>query len=386
MSGADLPAARAKVAVFSSRFLSYSQTFVYEEIRHHRRYQAEVFTRERLNRVRFPFSPVHSLSGVEAWLYRTTLLSPTFFRVFQNGRFDIVHAHFGSGACYALPYVGRFDLPLVVTFHGHDVPLLLSAERFHPANWGYWVCSRWLFARADLMLTVSEDLRALLISAGAPAAKVVVHRLGIDTELAPRVEQTDECIVLFMAGRMVEKKGFEYGIRAFAEALQKYPCLRLRLIGEGERRRDYERLIRQLGLAGHVEMTGVVSHLELLEAMRRSDIVLVPSVIAGDGDREGIPMIVYEAASLGMPTIASKHGGIPEVIEDGVTGILVAERDVAAIAGSLLELIENPARRRSLGEAASQKARREFDIRKRTDDLEARYDEVLRRRSSTRLL
>lgn len=386
MSGVDPAAVRPKVAVFSSRFLSYSQTFVYEEIRHHRRYQAEVFTRERLNAERFPFSPVHSLSGVEAWLYRTTLLSRTFFRLFQNDRFDIVHAHFGSGACYALPYAARFSLPLVVTFHGHDVPLLLSAERFHPANWGYWACSRWLFARADLMLTVSEDLRALLISAGAPAAKVAVHRLGIDTELAPRVERTDEHLVVFMAGRMVEKKGFEYGIRAFAEVLKKYPGLRLRLVGEGERRRDYERLIGNLGLSGQVEMTGVVPHAELLEAMRQSDIVLVPSVTARNGDREGVPMIVYEAASLGMPTIASKHGGSPEVIEDGVTGLLVAERDVAAIAEALADLMENPARRHSLGEAARRKAQREFDIRKRTDALEAHYDELRLRRSSTKPL
>ncbi len=386
MSGVDRPAGRPKVAVFSSRFLHYSQTFVFDEIRYHARYLAEVFTRERLNAEKFPFSPVHSLTGLEAFAYRTTLLSPTFFRLFREGRFDLVHAHFGSGACYALPYCTRFRLPLVVTFHGYDVPLLLSSERFHPANWAYWACSRWLFRRADLLLAVSEDLRSLLISAGAPAEKVAVHRLGIDTMLPPRVERTDEKMVVLMAGRMVEKKGFEYGIRAFAQALKKHPALRLRLVGDGERRRDYERLIGSLGLSGKVEMTGILSHAELLETMRRSDIVLVPSVTARNGDREGIPMVVYEAAALGMPMIASKHGGMPEVIADGVTGLLVPERDVAALAGALRQLIENPALRQSLGEAARRKAQSEFDIRQRITALEERYDELLRRRSSTRLL
>lgn len=386
MSGIDPPAGLPKVAVFSSRFLTYSQTFVYDEVRQHQRYRAEVFTRERLNAERFPFSPVHSLAGLEASLYRVTLLSSTFFRLFRQGRFDLVHAHFGSGACYALPYCKRFNLPLVVTFHGHDVPLLLSPERLHPANWGYWACSRWLFQRADLFLTVSEDLRSLLISAGAPEEKVAVHRLGIDTDLPPRIERTDDTIVLLMAGRFVEKKGFEYGIRAFAQALKKHPALRLRLVGDGERRPDYERLIASLGLSEKVIMTGVLSHEELLETMRRSDIVLVPSVTADRGDREGIPMIVYEAASLGISTIASKHGGIPEVIEEGATGLLVPERDEAAIARALVNLIENLALRHSLGEAARRKAQAEFDIRKRVAALETRYDELLRRRSSTTVL
>ncbi len=367
-----------KVAVFSSRFVQYSQTFVYDEVREHRRYRAEVFTWDRLNAARFPFGPVHSLTSLEAALYRTTLLSPTFFRLFRLGGFALAHAHFGPGACYALPYCTRFGLPLVVTFHGYDVPLLLSRARFLPANLPYWACSRWLFRRADLLLAVSEDLRRLLIRAGAPSEKTAVHRLGVDTETPARIERDDGEIIVFMAGRFVEKKGFEYGIRAFAAALKEYPALRLRLVGDGARRRDYEQLITDLGLVEKVEMTGVLAHQKLLEAMRRSDLVLVPSVTARSGDREGIPLIVYEAASLGMPTIASRHGGIPEVIEEGVTGLLVPERDEVALAKALQQLAENPTLRHSLGKAARTKAQREFDLRQRVAALEARYDELLR--------
>src|SRR5919202_177994 len=119
-----------RVALFSTNFLEYSQTFVHEEITHHRDYTIEVFCRKRHLPETFPFEPVY-VGGATYWVTRESL---AFHRAFRRRRFDLVHAHFGTGACYAVPYARRYRLPLVVTFHGYDVPLLLSSERLLPQN------------------------------------------------------------------------------------------------------------------------------------------------------------------------------------------------------------------------------------------------------------
>ena len=384
MSSSTTQSGRPKVAVFSTRFLPYSQTFVYDQVRHHQRYLAEVFTRERLNPEQFPFSPVHNLTpgrgwrrGLEAWIYRVTLLSPTFFRQFKHGCFNLVHAHFASAGCHALPYCTRFDLPLVVTFHGYDVQLLSSRDRFKPSNWAHWLASKWLLRRADLFLAVSQDLASALITLGAPKEKVRVHRLGTDTSVRERVERRDGRIVVAMVGRFVEKKGFEYGIRGFAHVAREHPSMRLRIIGDGPRHELYLRVIEQLGLGAQVEFLGPMSHADTLQAMRETDIVLVPSVTARNGDREGSPMVLREASAMAIPTIASRHAGIPELIDDGVTGMLIPERDDLAIAEALRLLVSDRDRRLAIGTAARAKMQREFDIKDRMAALEQLYDELL---------
>ena len=384
MSSSTSQSGRPKVAVFSTRFLPYSQTFVYGQVRNHRRYLAEVFTRERLNPEQFPFSPVHSLTpgrgwkgGLEAWIYRVTLLSPTFFRQLKCGGFNLVHAHFASAGCHALPYCTRFDLPLVVTFYGYDVPLLSSRDRFKPANWAHWLASKWLLRRADLFLPVSQDLASELIALGAPEEKVRVHRLGTDTSVRERVERRDGRIVVAMVGRFVEKKGFEYGIRGFAHVARENSSMRLRIIGDGPRHQLYLRVIEQLGLSAQVEFLGSMSHADMLQAMREADIFLVPSVTARNGDREGSPMVLREASAMAIPIIASRHAGIPELVDDGVTGMLIPERDDLAIAEALRVLVSDRDRRLAIGTAARAKMQREFNINDRMAALERLYDELL---------
>ena len=160
---------------------------------------------------------------------------------------------------------------------------------------------------------MSQDLASALIALGAPKEKVRVHRLGTDTSVRERVERRDGRIVVAMVGRFVEKKGFEYGIRGFAHVAREHSSMRLRIIGDGPRHQLYLRVIEQLGLGAQVEFLGPMSHADTLQAMREADIVLVPSVTARNGDREGSPMVLREASAMAIPTIASRHAGIPEL-------------------------------------------------------------------------
>jgi glycosyltransferase involved in cell wall biosynthesis len=203
-----------------------------------------------------------------------------------------------------------------------------------------------------------------------------VWRLGVEIPAAipPRRAQ-DEAIVL-MVGRFVEKKGFEYGIRAFADLVATGARARLRLVGDGQRRDRYVRIARERGIEGKVEFLGRLPHHEVLAQMERADVLLAPSVVAERGNRESGLIVVKEANARGVPAIGTRHGGIPEIIDHGQTGFLVPERDTEQLAHHLGALVRDPGLREEMGRRAREKMVREYDIVERVRALETHYDEV----------
>jgi glycosyltransferase involved in cell wall biosynthesis len=368
------------VALFNTRFLPYSQTFVYEEIRHHERYAVEVFCGERLLPERFPFEPVH----VGGPLYRVTLQSAAFDARFRSRRFALVHAHFGPGAVYARPFAMRHRLPLVVTFHGYDVPLLASPGRWLPEHLRYALLGPRMLRDMTLGLCASTELMHLLLSQGVPAERLRVHRLGIDVDaFAPGV-RSGTPIEVVMVGRFIEKKGFEYGLRAFARAAREVPALRLTLVGDGERERALRALVRTERLSDRVTFTGALPPDRIARMLATSHVLLAPSVVDRSGNRESGLIVVKEASAAGAVPVGSLHGGIPEIIDDGITGFLVPERDVATLADRLLRLAHDPDLRERLSRAAREKMLRQYDNRVRVRALEELYDEARALHGATR--
>ena len=371
-----------KVALFSTNFLEYSQTFIYDELRHHTRYDVEVFSHQRLNPDRFNYdrvnflAPAATLQGaVEAAVYNVTTYSPTFMRRIREGNFQLIHAHFGPGSIYALPYQKATGLPMLATYHGYDVPLLLSALRFHPRNWRYWARSGAMFRQVSRFLAASTELHDLLLELGAPPEKVKIWRLGIEIPaLSYPAGRTGTKIM--MVGRFVEKKGFEYGIEALGKVAARFPGAKLQIAGSGDRRANYDQLIGKLGLDGRVEFLGVLPHAELLARMSEADVFLAPSVVAEGGNRESGLLVAKEAGARFVPVIGTLHGGIPEIIDDGETGYLVPERDSEAIAEKLALLLNDEGLRVAMGHKAREKMEREYDIVRRIAVLEEHYDEV----------
>jgi glycosyltransferase involved in cell wall biosynthesis len=362
-----------RVAVFNTQFLPYSQTFVYEELRQHARYAAEVFARRRVLAERFPYPAVH----VAGPLYGIARRSARFDRRFREARFDLVHAHFGTGAVYGLRWAERFSLPLVVSFHGHDVTRLCSRERFHPTSWRYALVSRRLFGRMTLGLCASAELRELLIGLGVDAARLRVHRLGIDLSAFKKGTRDPDRVQTIMIGRLVPKKGFAIGLRAFAEAARTQPHVRLTIAGDGALERPLRELSAQLGLGARVSFTGVLAPADVAALLAQSDILLAPSLVDEQGDRDSGLIVVKEASASEVVPIGSRHGGIPDIIEDGVTGFLAPERDVAALADRLRELIADRALRERMGRAARAKMEAEYDNRQCVARLEQHYDDAL---------
>jgi colanic acid/amylovoran biosynthesis glycosyltransferase len=366
------------VALFVSDFLGYSKTFVYEEIRQHTRYRIEVFTKERLNEDRFPFEPVH----VAGRFYHATGISRSFDRRFVAESYDLVHAHFGTAGIFAARYARKFGLPLVVTFHGFDVPLLSSRERLLPKRWGYALLGPRLLRQMTLGLCASSDLRDELLQLGVPSGRLRVHRLGVDLEKFTPAPSRDEGapVHVIMVGRFVEKKGFQYGILAFARYAQQSQNAEthLTLVGSGELEQSLRALVTELGIEARVEFAGVLAPPELRARLRCADILLAPSVVAANGDRESGVIVIKEACACGVVPIGTRHGGIPEIIDDEVTGYLVAERDVDALTDRLSRLADNGEQRRRMAAAGRAKMEREYDNRRRVDALAEHYDEARR--------
>ncbi len=361
-----------KVAVFSTNFLEYSQTFVHEEITHHSRYEVEVFARKRHNAERFPFEPLH-LGGLR---YALTRRDPRFDRAFRERSFALVHGHFGTGSLYAQPYAERYGLPLVVTFHGYDVPLLRSFARLLPKNWPYALLAPSLLRRITLGLCASKELLELLAEAGMPRERLRLYHLGIDLARF-RYSGRRPLARVLMVGRFVEKKGFEYGIRAFAQALRAGSLAELLIVGGGEYEARLRAVVEELGIAPNVHFQGVLASEQIATLLSESDVLMAPSVVAADGDRESGVIALKEASASGAAVLGTYHGGIPEIIEDGVTGFLVPERHYELLGVRLHALLSDRERAREMGQAGRAKMEREYDLTTQVAELETRYDEAV---------
>ncbi|MEM9489186.1 MAG: glycosyltransferase, partial [Myxococcota bacterium] len=184
-TGGATGAAPRPVGVFIGSYLPYSETFVYDQLRSHRRYRATAFAYQRSGTPeRFPFPRVCALAGTERLAYLTLGVAPAFDRIIRSRGIAVLHAHFGTNGVYAAPFARRHRLPLIVTFHGHDVPALIGRNRFTPRYARYALLAGRMLRQADLLLPASRDLADKLIGViGADPGKVQTHRLG--TYLTP---------------------------------------------------------------------------------------------------------------------------------------------------------------------------------------------------------
>ena len=271
---------------------------------------------------------------------------------------------------YGIKLKERMRLPLVTSFLGYD------ATRF-PQRHGKPYLR--LFTEGDLFLPCAQAISERLLELGCPPERLRVHHLGVDVDrirFQERVPGDDSSVNILLVARMVEKKGIPYAVQAFAEVRRDHPHVSLTLIGEGPERPAIEALLRQLNLS-EVRMPGAQPHAVVLSEMRRAHIFVLPSVKAADGDTEGIPVTLMEAQASGLPVVATRHSGIPELVEDGRSGYLVPERDSKSLAERLRHLIEHPEIWRALGLAGRAIVEERFSLQRQVAILEGYYDKLL---------
>jgi colanic acid/amylovoran biosynthesis glycosyltransferase len=291
-------------------------------------------------------------------------------------RYDIVHCHFGDNGILgmALRDMGLLEGKLITSFYGFDLSLALKkSPRLY---------SR-LVVHGDLFLPVSERFHQRLLELGCASTKVTVHRMGIDCRrfaFRSRQPRPDGVLRLVSVARLVEKKGIEYAIRAVAELKTTGRRIVYTIVGDGPLAQHLARLVADLRVGDVVHWLGTRAQPDVIRILDDAHVLVAPSVVAGNGDEEGTPAILMEAMAMGLPVIATRHSGIPEVVEDGVSGILVPERDAGALARGIVAIADRPDRWLPFGRAGRARILAQHDIESLNDSLVNVYQGLLDRK------
>jgi glycosyltransferase involved in cell wall biosynthesis len=317
-----------------------------------------------------------------AWAAPPLALSSGWFkamRVAQKRRATVMHGHWvvPGGAIAA---AARPSLPLVVSLHGSDV---FVAERSGAVG----SVARRVFARAGYVTACSEDLADRAERLGASRDRLEVVPYGVDTtRFSPQAEDRDRLRALakvgagqalvVAAGRLVRKKGFEYLIDAMAlTSVEPRPALAI--LGAGDLDEELRARAARAGVADRVVFRGNVTQDEVGRWFAAADVAAAPSVRDDSGNVDGLPNTVLEALASGTPLVATSAGGIGSVVENGRTGILVPERDPAALARAIDTLATDRAAARRLGSAGRATVEERFGWKRVAERFSDAYDRAL---------
>jgi glycosyltransferase involved in cell wall biosynthesis len=211
---------------------------------------------------------------------------------------------------------------------------------------------------------------------GYPADRTIVHSIGVDVERfkPPGALRPREKSVLFV-GRLVEKKGCGTLIEAMVAVQRRCPAAELVVIGDGPLRADYE--AQALALGVRCRFLGVQPTPVVRDRMSRASVFCVPSVVAASGDAEGFGMVFIEAQAMGLPVVSTLSGGIPEAVKNGETGLLVPERDSAALAEAILRLMQDEELWQQYSLAGRRNVVNHFNLAQQTGRLENLFEQLL---------
>jgi len=341
----------------------------------------------------FPYAP---LAGLNVWGYaqsmnadrgfkwKTLLVAPfaafatrhAVKRRLAQDAYDVVHAHWVvPGAALARGPARAAGKPFVISLHGSDV---FAAERYALVGGA----ARQAFHAAGAVTACSSDLRSRAVALGARAQTTRTVPYGVDARFfAPpprpdpngreamrrRLGASPSQTLVVAVGRLVEKKGFVPLIDAVGDT----GPLHLAIVGDGDL--EAELRARAQSSRASVTLAGRFSRTEIAEALNGADIVAVPSLIDSKGNVDGLPNTLLEAMASGRPIVASRVAGIPDVVTDGVEGLLVAPGDVSALRAALSSLAGDSRSRDTLGENARRRVERELTWDKVASTLEECY-------------
>ena len=329
----------------------------------------------------FPQAPVKILSALNIFKYGKFALSLRllyFIIPFLNSSpYDVIHAQFGMHGIEGMVYrdIGVLQGKLITSFRGYDISWYLKQHGNHVYNQ--------LFMKGDFFLTNCQFFQDRAIKIGCDRTKIRVHGSGINCDkfrFARRYLENKVCIVT--VGRLIEKKGIEYSIRGFKKVLDLHTYshidIEYNIIGDGYLKEYLQDLINQLGIDSKVKLLGWRNQTEIIDILDKSHIFIAPSVTAANGNQDAPVNTLKEAMLMGLPVIGTNHGGIPELIEDGISGFLVPTRDSHAIAQKIVYLIEHPEIWETMGKAGCSYVKANYDINKLNDELVEIYHQVIR--------
>lgn len=373
-----------KVIVFAERMLPSTQTFIPLQVNELRRYTpvyAGLIPPDR--ELKLSSEPVlltphrSAVSRGRRELYRWTGLAPSFHAQLSEARASLVHVHFAEAASSAVFLQDRLQLPYVLHLRGGAELLPDQELNRHAFQWPYLAFRKRLWRTASQFLCVSQYIRGKALAAGFPESKLRVHYTGMNLEAftpAKGLFEKDPNLVLYV-GRLVPYKGCNYLLHAMHLVRRQLPGARLVIIGDGTFRPALEALNRELGT--RAEFLGEQTQATIRVWLERARVFCGPSVTLEDGMSEAFGNVFSEAQAMGVPVVSFRHGGIPETMREGETGLLAPERDFEMLARHLHRYLADDAFWLHSREQGMQWVRQNFDVRSQTAKLEELYDSVV---------
>ncbi len=415
-----------KIAVLVNRFPSLSETFVLDQIRELRKrgHDVDVFARrsaseparhdhvpdELIGRTEYieqlPASrlvrvlsglwlmlrglfqwPVVVLRSVNVFQYGLSIFSngPLFQAVpfLRRGPYDLVHCHFGPQGLLAnkLRQLGAFSSPIVVSFHGYDLHSFVLEHESDVYDD--------LFEEGEAFTANTAYSANVLRLLGCPEDRLHIVPEGLDPELFEppeeyhrKPEQPSSGGRLLSVARLIENKGISFALRAVRLLTEKGWDLHYRIAGDGPKREALEKEVEEFGLTSHVTFLGWQTQEEVRALYHQSDVFVLPSVTAANGDQEGQALVLQEAQLCEVPVVSTLMNGIPEGVKEGETGFLVPEKDVRGLADRIETLLANPERRKEMGRNGRVFVLGKYRIDRVVDRLESVFASVCQVASS----
>ncbi|KAF5054946.1 D-inositol-3-phosphate glycosyltransferase [anaerobic digester metagenome] len=290
----------------------------------------------------------------------------------------IAHFHYGTDCGTFYPLTKNLNVPIVVSFYGYDI----SSFPKYLAGYGKTYLQNRVFKRADKILAMSPDMKTDLLKAGCPLEKIILHYYGTDCTIFKHEHSyaDKEIITILTLSNLCQKKGHIFQLKALKSLLEKgIENFRFRIAGSGELDQELKLFVNTNALNDYVTFTGPLKYgsPEMMEEYRNADIFLHPSVVAPNGDKEGIPGTIIEAMAAGLPVVSTFHAGIPYVIKNEETGLLVNEWDIDGLSFAINGLIASRIKREKFGRSAQQYAMDYLNLHEKEKELENIYDSLI---------
>lgn len=323
-------------------------------------------------------SPLGSLTRLAVMAHYLEAQYRNTVRVGKQVGADVVHAHWAipTGPA-AVQAARRLGVPSVITMHGGDVYVNPSQGYDFPTRWYVKPVLRWTLTSADALSAITDDCRQHALRAGAPPGSTRIVFNGTDLRRFSPAPDGRKSIdprfgphMIFACRQLFPRKGIRFLIEAAARIKPRFPDLKVVIAGDGFERPELVRLAQHLGIGADVTFLGWVANTELPQYYRAAAISVIPSL------EEGFGIPAAEAMGCETAVVASDAGGLPEVVEHGVTGLVVPRGDTAALAAAMESLLADPVRRHRMGVAGRERALRLFDWDRTAEQFEEIYRET----------
>lgn len=370
------------VCILHPHSSAYSETFIHAHLQylpgviksvHYGSWNCPIFQHEGRSLV-----STQPISRFTRWMQRQvlgrspqTLQTDALAHFLKAHQVDVVLAEYGPSGILTMPACILANIPLVVHFHGMDAYAQSVLDPFADA---YQV----LFQKADALVAVSHAMKQQLLGLGAPPERVFYNPYGVDTTEFKATDPAMNPPTFVAVGRFVDKKAPHLTLLAFHQVIRQCPEARLIMLGEGPLWEACKQLAVSLGIEQAVEFPGICPPAVVATTLAGARAFVQHSIRTSYGDSEGTPVAILEAGATGLPVVATRHAGIPDVVLHETTGFLVEEHDIEGMAHYMVQLAQNPALAAQLGQVGRQRIEAAFSLHPRIQALWKILESILR--------